>query len=62
VRNRRIAVSRLTGLVLVYLPRWDGEAGVDSGPQDRQHGAVSPGPQELERLPDVLRGLRPAAS
>ena len=48
-------------LVQVYSRERHGEAGLDSGPQNRQHGAVPLGSQELERRPDVLRGLRPPA-
>jgi hypothetical protein len=42
-------------LVQEYLREGGAEAGVDPGPQDRQHGAVPLGPQELEPGPLVLR-------
>ncbi len=51
-----------SALVQVYLPGGHEEAGLDPGSQDRQHSAVPPGSQELVRRPDVLRGLRPAAT
>jgi hypothetical protein len=41
-----------------YLLEGGAEASVDPGPQDRQHGAVPLGSQELERRPDVFRGFQ----